>query len=135
MTKVCKKCGYERQLLDAAPEYECPKCKAIYTKVEEYLERKKLEEETRLNQENKRELVCGMLVEKLVFSVSSQWKNSTLTELLYLLISWIFSVFFIFMGLALIIKSPLAALSLMIISLLFLPPIRNFVYSNPMQVV
>ena len=121
--------------MDAAPEYECPKCKAIYTKVEEYLERKKLEEETRLNQENKRELVCGMLVEKLVFSVSSQWKNSTLTELLYLLISWIFSVFFIFMGLALIIKSPLAALSLMIISLLFLPPIRNFVYSNPMQVV
>ena len=135
MTKVCKKCGYERQLLDAAPEYEYPKYKAIYTKVEEYLKRKKLEEETRLNQENKRELVCGMLVEKLVFSVSSQWKNSTLTELLYLLISWIFSVFFIFMGLALIIKSPLAALSLMIISLLFLPPIRNFVYSNPMQVV
>jgi hypothetical protein len=45
MAKVCKKCGYERQLLDTAPEYECPKCKAIYAKVEEYLEKKKLEEE------------------------------------------------------------------------------------------
>jgi predicted RNA-binding Zn-ribbon protein involved in translation (DUF1610 family) len=45
MAKICKKCGYERQLLDTAPEYECPKCKAIYAKVEEYLEKKKLEEE------------------------------------------------------------------------------------------
>jgi|GEM_PF-2034159 len=30
----CPKCLYERQALDSAPSYECPKCGAIYEKVE-----------------------------------------------------------------------------------------------------
>lgn len=28
------KCGYERKPSDIAPDYECPKCGAIYSKVE-----------------------------------------------------------------------------------------------------
>lgn len=32
--KVCKKCGYVRQDADTAPDYECPKCGAVYAKVE-----------------------------------------------------------------------------------------------------
>jgi predicted RNA-binding Zn-ribbon protein involved in translation (DUF1610 family)/TM2 domain-containing membrane protein YozV len=34
MTKLCLKCGYERQPTDSAPDYECPQCGAIYAKVE-----------------------------------------------------------------------------------------------------
>lgn len=34
MIKTCKKCGYERRREDSALEYECPKCGAIYAKVE-----------------------------------------------------------------------------------------------------
>ena len=37
MSKVCKKCGYERQPSDQAPDYECPRCGAVYAKVEAYL--------------------------------------------------------------------------------------------------
>ncbi len=39
MGKICKKCGYERKLEDSAPDYECPKCGAVYAKVEASLER------------------------------------------------------------------------------------------------
>lgn len=35
MLKVCPKCGYTRQPTDAAPEYECPKCGVIYSKIGE----------------------------------------------------------------------------------------------------
>ncbi len=41
MGKQCLKCGYERQANDLAPEYECPKCGAIYSKVEAALRRDK----------------------------------------------------------------------------------------------
>lgn len=34
MGRHCKKCGYERQEGDNAPGYECPKCGAVYAKVE-----------------------------------------------------------------------------------------------------
>jgi len=34
MGRHCKKCGYERRDGDIAPEYECPKCGAVYEKVE-----------------------------------------------------------------------------------------------------
>ena len=34
MGKKCLKCGYERKPSDIVPDYECPKCGAIYTKVE-----------------------------------------------------------------------------------------------------
>ncbi|MFC0349707.1 YbjQ family protein [Undibacterium danionis] len=37
MSKLCLKCNYTRQPSDTSPEYECPKCGAIYAKVEEYL--------------------------------------------------------------------------------------------------
>lgn len=30
MAKTCVKCGYERQLSDTGPDYECPKCEVIY---------------------------------------------------------------------------------------------------------
>lgn len=43
MSKICKKCGYERHISDKSPEYECPKCGAIYAKVDALLEQKKIE--------------------------------------------------------------------------------------------
>ncbi|CRI63947.1 conserved membrane hypothetical protein [Thiocapsa sp. KS1] len=42
MGKQCLKCGYERKASDLAPEYECPKCGAIYSKVEAALSRNRL---------------------------------------------------------------------------------------------
>lgn len=39
MNKTCKKCGYERNSEDTAPDYECPKCGAVYAKVEAFLKR------------------------------------------------------------------------------------------------
>lgn len=40
MPKICKKCGYERQEIESISEHECPKCGAIYAKVEAHLKRK-----------------------------------------------------------------------------------------------
>lgn len=37
MKKKCLKCGFEGQGLESAPQDECPKCGAIYDKVEESL--------------------------------------------------------------------------------------------------
>ena len=34
MPKICKKCGCERQEIENVSEYECPKCGAIYAKVD-----------------------------------------------------------------------------------------------------
>ena len=34
MGKKCLKCGHQRQSTDISPDYECPKCGAIYEKVE-----------------------------------------------------------------------------------------------------
>lgn len=34
MSIECKKCGYTRKPHDAAPDYECPSCGAVYAKVE-----------------------------------------------------------------------------------------------------
>ena len=33
MGKVCRKCGYERQESDLAPDYECPQCGVVYAKI------------------------------------------------------------------------------------------------------
>jgi len=35
MGKVCLKCDYERQSDDVAPEWQCPSCEAVYSKVEQ----------------------------------------------------------------------------------------------------
>jgi predicted nucleic acid-binding Zn-ribbon protein len=43
MGQVCKKCGYERQASDAAPDTQCPQCGAIYAKVEQHNEALKAE--------------------------------------------------------------------------------------------
>jgi predicted RNA-binding Zn-ribbon protein involved in translation (DUF1610 family) len=40
MGKKCLKCLYERQPLDSAPDYECPNCGAIYSKVEAAMKKK-----------------------------------------------------------------------------------------------
>ena len=37
----CPKCGYERQPTDTAPDYECPKCKIIYSKFDSAAEKKR----------------------------------------------------------------------------------------------
>jgi hypothetical protein len=121
MTKLCKKCGYERQLSDTAPEYECPKCQAIYAKVEEHLEKKRLEEERRLKKQETKSA-------KFVLSISPWWKNTTTVEIFYLGVSWTIGIFFLLIGLVSLINSPLAGLSLILISSMILPPIRTFVY-------
>jgi len=46
MSGFCKKCGYQRQADDSAPDYQCPKCGAIYAKVEAYLERERLKQQS-----------------------------------------------------------------------------------------
>jgi predicted RNA-binding Zn-ribbon protein involved in translation (DUF1610 family) len=40
MGKKCLKCGYERMATDNAADYECPKCGAIYAKVEAAIKKK-----------------------------------------------------------------------------------------------
>lgn len=56
---VCKLCGYTRSINDTAPEYECPKCGAIYAKVEAKLQReeqKKRQLAEQFEQESKKKL-------------------------------------------------------------------------------
>ena len=48
----------------------------------------------------------------------------------YLVINWLFGILFLLTGMFTIIESPLGGLSLILISLLLLPPIRKFVYSK-----
>ncbi|MBM9521292.1 hypothetical protein JWG39_15850 [Desulforhopalus vacuolatus] len=55
MTKICKKCGYERQPTDTAPDYECPKCGAIYAKVEAHLKKQAEEQLSKKEIEEKKE--------------------------------------------------------------------------------
>ena len=55
MGKVCKKCGYERLSTDSAPDYECPKCGAVYAKVEALLQRQ-AEDWTKRTPEDEKQL-------------------------------------------------------------------------------
>ena len=55
MGTTCKKCGYERTPADSAPDYECPKCGAVYAKVDAYLKRKAEEEQRKKAEEEKAE--------------------------------------------------------------------------------
>jgi predicted RNA-binding Zn-ribbon protein involved in translation (DUF1610 family) len=45
MQKRCLKCGYIRSSSDPAPDYECPKCGAVYAKVEAALQSAKGKEQ------------------------------------------------------------------------------------------
>ena len=45
---LCKKCGYTRQPNDSGPDYSCPKCHAVYAKVDALFEAK-AQEEAKLN--------------------------------------------------------------------------------------
>lgn len=48
----------------------------------------------------------------------------------YLALNWAFGFFFLLFGLYSLLESPLGGLPLILISLLLLPPVRNFVYSK-----
>lgn len=48
----------------------------------------------------------------------------------YLALNWIFGALFLLTGLISIVESPLGGLALILISLLLLPPVRNFAYSK-----
>lgn len=63
MGKKCLKCGYERMPLDDAPEYECPKCGAIYAKVEAAIKRKN--EEIKASREKRRFGIKEFLYSKI----------------------------------------------------------------------
>lgn len=54
MTKVCKKCGYQRNESDEVPDYECPQCGAIYEKVEAHLKQQAEAQQRQLAIEEKR---------------------------------------------------------------------------------
>ena len=45
MSKLCLKCGYTRQSTDEAPDYACPKCQAVYAKVEAHIATQRKERE------------------------------------------------------------------------------------------
>ena len=54
VNKICLNCGYERQAKDESafiPESECPKCRAIYKKVEKFIKEKEEKEEEKLRWE------------------------------------------------------------------------------------
>jgi predicted RNA-binding Zn-ribbon protein involved in translation (DUF1610 family) len=53
MAKICLKCGHERRIDDATPEYECPSCGVIYSKYEEKLLREQQAREDRESDTNK----------------------------------------------------------------------------------
>lgn len=48
----------------------------------------------------------------------------------YLALNWIFGVLFLILGLVSMIESPMAGLSLLLLSLLLLPPVRKITYSK-----
>ncbi len=48
----------------------------------------------------------------------------------YLALNWGFGVLFLLIGIVITIEDQLAGLSLILLSLLLLPPVRNFVHSN-----
>jgi predicted Zn-ribbon and HTH transcriptional regulator len=50
MEKKCLKCGYERQSSDASPDYQCPKCGAVYAKVEVHLKERQKKSDKRTKQ-------------------------------------------------------------------------------------
>jgi uncharacterized protein YbjQ (UPF0145 family) len=35
VSKICLKCDYKRQPTDLGPEWQCPNCEAVYTKIEQ----------------------------------------------------------------------------------------------------
>ncbi len=54
--------------------------------------------------------------------------NSPSMKLVYLTLSWLFGILFMLSGLMLLVKEPLAGITMISASLLILPPARNFVY-------
>ena len=54
MGTQCKKCGYERKPSDTSLATECPKCGALYAKVEQYLENQKIEKEQKIAADKKK---------------------------------------------------------------------------------
>lgn len=55
MGTVCKKCGHQRAPTDVAPDYQCPKCGAVYAKVEAYIKKKAEEEQRKKAEQDKAE--------------------------------------------------------------------------------
>jgi len=49
---------------------------------------------------------------------------------MYLALNWIFGVLFLIVGLVSMVEAPLAGLSLVLLSLLLLPPVRRFSYAK-----
>lgn len=67
MGKKCLKCGYERQESDFAPNYECPKCGAIYAKVEaRYGKNQQIPEVKNIEKEEKKTKQCPYCGEEIL---------------------------------------------------------------------
>jgi predicted RNA-binding Zn-ribbon protein involved in translation (DUF1610 family) len=66
--KKCLKCGYERQASDVAPDYECPKCGAVYAKVEaQYTKNKETQELQSQGQKTKKTKQCPYCGEEILY--------------------------------------------------------------------
>ena len=67
MRKKCLKCGYEQQSSDVAPDYECPKCGAIYAKVEAHLtKRQQISRTPKIQEGNKQTKQCSYCGETIL---------------------------------------------------------------------
>ncbi|QLG89387.1 hypothetical protein HQ393_14665 [Chitinibacter bivalviorum] len=63
MSKQCLKCAYTRQASDAAPSYKCPRCGAIYAKVEAARQAAQVQQTTRAKQSvTERQLAQSQLI-------------------------------------------------------------------------
>ena len=82
MSKICKKCGYARKEIESKPDYECPNCGAIYSKVESQIQERgavnkinkkppevrkiKMEKKAEPVKENKSEQIQPIIKEKIL---------------------------------------------------------------------
>ena len=78
MGKKCLKCGYERQASGISPDYECPKCGAIYAKVESALKVKQTTEADPTNNINTKTkkpgpLLYGLILGAIGFVITFIW--------------------------------------------------------------
>jgi predicted RNA-binding Zn-ribbon protein involved in translation (DUF1610 family) len=89
MIKKCLKCGYERVPSDIAPKYECPKCGAVYAKVEKALHRKSSNETQNIQYKGayKKIPATGIDINK---GFIEQFKNAPLLQKVFIIFILVF---------------------------------------------
>ncbi len=95
MGKICKKCGYERQIEDIAAYYECPKCGVCYARSE-----KKIESQTIQQRKWAYAQLLGQQSEskKSSKNLSNNSFTKTIVKYFFILIIYLFFIFLVFKG-------------------------------------